>query len=104
MNWTIKTRSTACGIVSFPFFEAEKKKEKKAAQRMNGFYGDIISAIEKSSAENEYKCYIDISSENTDKGIIVSFTFRARQRGRTIKNISHHAIWKNGVIISQEKQ
>lgn len=104
MNWTIKTISTACGIVSFPFFEAEKKKEKKAAQRMNSFYGDIISAIEKSAAENEYKCYIDISAETTDKGITVKFSFRARQRGRTLKSISHNAIWKNGVIIFQGKQ
>lgn len=100
MNWTIKTNSSACGIVSFPFFEAEKKKEKKAALRMNNFYKDIISAIEKSAAENEYKCYIDITAENTDKGIIVNFSFRARQRGRTIKSLIHNAIWKNGVIIS----
>lgn len=101
MNWTIKTSNTASNMISFPFFESEKKKEKKATMRMNAFYGDIISAIEKNCSENECKCYIDITADNTDDGISVGFSFRARQRGRTLKNVSFNTVWKNGVIIKQ---
>ncbi|MBR4072263.1 MAG: hypothetical protein IKK26_06895 [Clostridia bacterium] len=99
MKWTVKTQSSTCGVISLPVFEAENKREKKSALRMNNFYGDIISAIEKNFTENDYKYYIDITSENDNDNINVRFSFIARQRGRTIKNVSHNATWKNGVIV-----
>ncbi len=104
MNWTISADDTLYRSVAYPVFEPETKKEKKYAKRMNGFYGDIITAIINNADEKGYKCHIRITADKNDEETVVFLIFRARLKGKTIKEFSHKAIWKNGIIISQEKQ
>lgn len=98
MNWNLKTQSSPHLTVNYPEFTTESKKEVKACERMNLFYGDIISAAMKISEENRLKYFIDIKADKTEEKISVTYNLRIRDRGKTLKNITRTELWDNGVI------
>ena len=101
MNWTIKHQDFLHCHITSPEFTPVNKKEEKAAERMNLFFGDIISAAMKISDENGLKYYITILPEALDDRITVVYTLRIRERGRTLKTENHTSCWKNGVIMKK---
>lgn len=102
MNFTIVTEAAATGFISRALFSGETKKEEAYAARINSFYDRIITAVEKISKEKGSKCFIDISAAKNQDIIIVCFSLRMKERGRTLCSISDTRQWKDGIIIKED--
>lgn len=104
VNFTVESSFEPYAYIKRPIFASDDKKEKARIQKINSFYDEIILAAVKVSEKTGQKCYIDISADGEDVTFTVKTKIFFRHRGRITASISHVDIWKNGIIIKNNKE